>query len=343
MLLGAVAAALAVAACGRTDPLIPRPPLPVRAGPFDGGEDAGVDAGRLGDGAVVELDGGPCALQVHAVNAAGHRPIDVLFVIDNSCSMSDDQAALASNAGSFFNTFTASQADFHLGVVTTTTLDRYHGGVLVGPYLTRATPNLYWEFQNLVVQGSDGYFIERALLAADSALSEPVLSSINTGFIRPDADLALVFLGDEDDQSTVDVRGFATHLKTLKSSTDVTVAGILGLVPASQGCDAQYIDRWRLTGFTREFGTHGLLAICTNNYASTLSLISGAIVNARCTFELATRIDFARPVKVTVDGAPSQFTYHPPPPGGGLGSLEIVPCPQSGALVVISYDDGTCP
>src|SRR5690606_37791089 len=45
--------------------------------------------------------------------------VDVLWVVDSSCSMSDDQAALMTYFPVFFDFFEGSGIDYHLGVVST--------------------------------------------------------------------------------------------------------------------------------------------------------------------------------------------------------------------------------
>ncbi len=335
---------LCLLTCGRTEPLRFTPETPDASFEvtFDAGLDAGSDAG-LDAGVDAGFDAGPpCALETHTLAAAGQRPIDVLFVIDNSCSMADDQAALAANSQSFFRTFLAHQSDFHLGVVSTDTTDRADRGHLVAPFITAQTPNVQAAFQNMVELGSDGSGIEKALLSAWSALHEPMLSRGNAGFIRPQADLAIVFLGDEDDQSTTSTGLFELDLRKLKGpEPDITVAGILGLVPPPR-CDLATIERWRIAAFVDEFERDGLRAYCTDDYASTLERISGHIVEARCSIDLTRQLDLTRPFHVSIDGQRSAWSFEAPTTNAPFGRLTLNPCPQSGGQVAIAYDD-ECP
>jgi Mg-chelatase subunit ChlD len=60
-------------------------------------------------------------------------PADVLFVVDNSASMVEEQARLSENFGAFVALLGDTTADYRIGVTTT---DPDDGGVLVGPVIT---------------------------------------------------------------------------------------------------------------------------------------------------------------------------------------------------------------
>ena len=51
--------------------------------------------------------------------------MDVLWVIDNSCSMLEEQTTLINNFGAFIGYFLDSQLDWHIGVTST---DMTNGG-----------------------------------------------------------------------------------------------------------------------------------------------------------------------------------------------------------------------
>ncbi len=54
--------------------------------------------------------------------------VDVLFMIDNSCSMSDKQKSLADNSASFFQTATTLNTDYHVAVVSNDMADASQSG-----------------------------------------------------------------------------------------------------------------------------------------------------------------------------------------------------------------------
>jgi hypothetical protein len=262
------------------------------------------------------------------------RPIDVLFVIDDSCSMEDDQRALAENFDSFFQAFRQKDVDFHLGAVTTDMNDPLRSGRLVAPFLTPATPDIDLRFSEMVRVGTQGSTLERGLLAAWSALREPNRSGANRGFWRSEADFALVFLGDEDDQSSIDIADFGDFLEAEKKDTDVTVGTIV-----VGACRPETVAHWRLVQFARRFATRGVTRLCTSDYADTLRSIAGRIVDARCTVALRRKLGEMNPITVTVNGLPATFREDPPDEAFPFGSIEVSPCPEAGGFVDIVYED----
>ena len=58
--------------------------------------------------------------------------VDILLVVDNSCSMVEEQDKLATNFQSFIAAFEGAEVDYQIGVTTTDTLDEDQSGRLVG-------------------------------------------------------------------------------------------------------------------------------------------------------------------------------------------------------------------
>jgi hypothetical protein len=133
---------------------------------------------------------------------------DVLFVVDDSCSMADEQAQLASDMDVILHELLDNKVDFHLGVVTTD-ID----AVLTAGELRQAdgvkwveptTPNPGQVFSAMVNAGTLGSGTEKGLGAAYIALEEKEAVE-NAGFLRPDAMLAVVVLSDEEDATPASV------------------------------------------------------------------------------------------------------------------------------------------
>lgn len=132
--------------------------------------------------------------------------VDILWVVDSSPSMADEQQLIADGFESFISTLEESNSDFHLGVLSMDMdLDNNKRGMLIGnpAYLT-AEGNYVAQFKSRVQVGVDGSDKEKGLSAALSAVTEPLISGSNAGFIRQDANLVLVFVSDEDDCSDAD-------------------------------------------------------------------------------------------------------------------------------------------
>lgn len=164
--------------------------------------------------------------------------IDILWVIDNSNSMCEEQDALTANFETFIDGLSAINADFRLAVVTTDmssnpgvfrsgpgpigpdcsdTAEPLTCGDVTGPVLSSrdylldpANPNSGLEVDQLksdfrciatvgTVSGEAGF--ERGLDTMRQALSIDALTTINDGFRREKAWLAIIFVTDENDCS----------------------------------------------------------------------------------------------------------------------------------------------
>lgn len=136
---------------------------------------------------------------------APSNEVDILWVIDNSNSMTEEQATLRSGFSLFADQLDESGTDFHLGVISTSfDYDDPTRGVLVGdpPYLT-PEDDYVSAFTQRATLGIDGSDKEKGLEAALYAL-QPTMTfegGPNAGFVRPDAQLLVVFVSDEEDCS----------------------------------------------------------------------------------------------------------------------------------------------
>lgn len=129
---------------------------------------------------------------------------DILFVVDNSGSMGDDQDALATNFPRFVQALDGSGIEYHVGV-TTTDLSTAQAGQLREVdgvrFVTPDTPDPVGTFSQMVRVGTNGSPVERGLGATWLALELNLNEPENRGFYRPDASLHTVVVSDEDDQT----------------------------------------------------------------------------------------------------------------------------------------------
>ena len=133
--------------------------------------------------------------------------VDILWVVDDSNSMAEEQLLVADGFEAFISTLAETNIDFHVGVVSTDMdLSNPNRGVLIGNpgVLTADTPNYVSKFASRVQVGVDGSDKEKGLSASIAALSEPLVSGANEGFLRPDAHLSVIYVSDEDDCSDND-------------------------------------------------------------------------------------------------------------------------------------------
>ena len=130
----------------------------------------------------------------------GNNSTDILFTVDNSCSMGQEQTALAVNFAAFLQIIQALDIDYHLGVTSTDVGDN---GNLVGsvPVITPSTPDPSGEFSANVNLGVNGSATEQGFHTAYLALDLAYNGTGNVGFLREDAGLRVIFVSDEQEQS----------------------------------------------------------------------------------------------------------------------------------------------
>ncbi|MBN2494648.1 MAG: choice-of-anchor D domain-containing protein [Deltaproteobacteria bacterium] len=290
---------------------------------------------------------------------------DVLFVIDNSGSMGEEQQALADNFDVFIQYALTLNVDFHLGVITTEVNDAETNmgsprrdifpGILVHPtsrpkYITNTTPDLQQAFRDNVSVGtccSDEQ--EAGLEAAYMALSAPNIDdpAKNGGFMREDAKLYVIILSDEQDQSSGDPDfyvDFFSSIKGYRNPDRMAVSAIVGDSPngcegpgGSAGSGSRYIDVANRTGGVVE-------SICTSDWAGSLSNLGLDAFAAIREFPLSRQAD-ANTLVVTVNGVPvpqascegcaDGWTYY-----GDTNSIyfgnDVVP--EQGDTIVVDYE-----
>lgn len=172
---------------------------------------------------------------------------DLLVIMDNSCSMEDDQVKLANEFDSTMQRLLDNGTDFHLGVVTTDIDDPSGAGELqdVGglTWVDPAVADPLGLFAEMVQVGSLGSGAEKGFGAAYVAL-EPLGDTYNAGFRRDGVRLALLVVSDEDDAtpaSVINTYDFGVWLETLVTDPgDVSFHSLVNTAGASQG--TRYMD-----------------------------------------------------------------------------------------------------
>ncbi len=177
--------------------------------------------------------------------------VDILWVIDNSGSMADEQAKLAENFPAFMEFFLESGLDYHIGVTSTDTTGSGLNGALrsVGTYryITPDVQDPVAIFGQMAQLGASGSADEQASAAAYRAIEMPApkQQNANAGFYRDDASLHLIVVTDEPDSSYTFGSGFGqtvpefiSWLNQKKNDADIPVSfsAIAGPVPG--GCQS---------------------------------------------------------------------------------------------------------
>lgn len=227
---------LAAAACGPTS----------TDGPGGGGgdDDDGTGPDAKPDLGFIDASHGGGSEFIDAAPQAACSQMDILFVVDNSGSMAQEQTNLAANFPMFINvldTFTTTDGtpiDYRVAVTSTgrdmdwvmellpgfppipSSQSGDDGEMLMRcgmtkRWLDKGDPDVAGTFACAAQLGTGGPAQEMPLYATKLALGDRIADGTNAGFLRHDALLAIVILTDEDDCSRED-NGF-----TLGFSEDV--------------------------------------------------------------------------------------------------------------------------
>ena len=241
----------------------------------------------------------------------GDAAVDILFVIDNSGSMSSNQTNLKNNFGDFMSVFVSAGVDYHVALITT------DDALFVGNVITTASTDPITEFSDQIdLIGYHGSPIEKGLwYAYESTTSggdaEPGSS---TGFFRTSARLVVVYVSDEPDVSTntssygggsatMTPSDYSSHLLSLKASPDLVVAhAVAGDYPS--GCStnggAQFGDGY-YDVVTDLGGT--FMSICAADWSVTMDTLARESM-AITSFALSGH-PIEDTISVEVDGAAS--------------------------------------
>lgn len=217
-------------------------------------------------------------------NIENFEPIvDILFVVDNSGSMQYHQNNLITNLAYFTQEFTKkSFMDYHIGVVTTDMTGGTWGGSgtyagkLVGSVrvVDRLTPAGNAVLSANLRVGTNGSGSEESFSPVIAAITPPLSNGWNTGFYRPDAKLAIIFITDATDQSNLSENTFLSQLLALKKN-DINQILAYGVLPASfdPGC---YTEEQRPANIERflalvKKGGPNVMSLCSPTYGQELA------------------------------------------------------------------------
>ena len=204
-------------------------------------------------------------------------PSDIVFYVDQSGSMDDDQARLASNFSTFITELATYSNDWQIIVANADNGCNAHSGVL-----TPDAVNYETRFQTAVSSGG-GFWTEAGLTITSEAIDKTDVGECNWGFLRPDAMLHIIMVSDEAEQSSSSWTWYMDKIVAKKGSTaNVKFSAIAGDYPG--GCStADAGDGY----YQPVMATDGVfLSICSDwATPSNLSMLAAASVQMTA-FEL---------------------------------------------------------
>lgn len=255
------------------------------------------------------------------------RAVDVLFVVDNSGSMGEEQSNLSRNFASFISSAATWDSDFQLGVVTTqitgsvsdpTGGSRQPGQLIGNPRIvTPRTPSYSSAFQrNVRVGTGDPGSAESGLESARLALTDPNITDLsapcdadcvepymcvagtdgasrcggyNRTFLRDDASLEIVFVSDEEDQSRATVEFFVDFFRNIKGVFNDALFHASAIVGPRGGCTSSNGDAEAGARYIAVAeATGGIVrSICDSEFSASLREIGNRAFGLRRSFALS--------------------------------------------------------
>ncbi|MCB9646747.1 MAG: choice-of-anchor D domain-containing protein [Deltaproteobacteria bacterium] len=274
--------------------------------------------------------------------------VDVLFIVDFTNSMLEEQTGLAANYQAFIQFALAQNLDYHLGVTTTGTAeeagrlmhaDRIRGNPFGGPFANRiVTAATQPDPETAFTYNLQGRPLtggapanEAGFYAAYQALTPPVLTGHNAGFLRPDALLSVIWVTDESEETSTDVGAptgdldfyvsFLRSIKGFRHTELFTASAVVGDAPS--GCSGpggaavagpRYIEAANRTGGVFQ-------SICTADWSQAVSDLSTTAFGFKARFFLSNP-PVTSTLTVEVDGV-------------------MVPATSAAGTVLWSYDSTT--
>lgn len=313
----------------------------------------------MGTPVTVPLTGGgtPNAAQTDTFQQLVDNKVDILWVVDDSGSMSEEQSSLGSNFQNFIAYADSVNVDYQVGVITTEINDGPAGKIWAcngfNKIISDNDANRVAAFQCAAEvtsppngnqrpnpTGSDE--AEAGLQAARLALDVPIRDNENAGFLRPDARLAVIIVSDEEDQSPGPVNLYVDFFRNVKGFQNpqlTSVSAIAGDVPngcATAEAGNRYFDAVQQLNGQFE-------SICASSWNTLLQNIGLGVFALRTAWTLSRPAD---PSTITVrvngvtltqnatngwtfDAAGNTVSFHGtgvPPPGATIEVLYTAEC-----------------
>jgi len=257
---------------------------------------------------------------------------DILFVIDNSGSMSRNQTNLKNNFDFFINVFTAAAADFQIAFITTDDEE-----FVLGAIVTDASTDPVGEVEDIIDEiGTSGSPTEAGLYYAYRAMQAGAEAEAGGTFSRIDSKLVVIYVSDEEDYSAsfsgMSPVDYANELRSQRSSNALVGAhAVAGDHPS--GCSssngyAQYGEGY-YDIVTELAGT--FMSICTTDWGEQLDTIARETIASQIYY--LSNDPIKETIEVITDGAAnSDWEYDET-----LNAIVFTILPDEGSTTDVNY------
>jgi hypothetical protein len=255
---------------------------------------------------------------------------DVLFVVNNTNSTSAERQRLAAAIPAFFTYGQAQGIDFRVAMVSM----EIGFGNDRGRFLAEApqsekviTPQSVdpiGAFDSNVTSNGGGN--TGGIQSAFLGLSDPLLNVDNSGFLRPDGLLSLIFVSDEDDQSLGDLAAYERHLADLKAARGGRFQAMAIVGTIAGNCNSTFGNAdYGPTYLAMVERTGGVSASFCQDWGASVAAIAPYAFGRTRRFDVA-----GAPVSTSIE---VRIDNNPIPRTDAQGGLQWTYSDQSGAVI----------
>lgn len=304
--------------------------------------------------------------------------VDILFMIDNSPSMANNQKKLGESFNNFIAEFSQFGFDYKIAVAGSDAYRAYfegqgdrreekfakfkdgHKNKVSGTFvITPGLPDLATTFLTNVTVGTGGSGDERPFSSMRKALDSP----LNAGFLRDDAFLAVIILSDEDDFSSMERRpninnkhdydyefldpvdDYVNYLDIVKNTTQARKFNVSAITKLDlESCKDGFNKLMGARYIELAQKTDGVLGdICEPDFSSTMESISKRIATLSTIFPLD-RVPVLGTIIVQINGV--DIPEHPTDGWTYIASKNAIQfngtaIPESGAFIDVDFTPTT--
>jgi hypothetical protein len=244
-------------------------------------------------------------------------PVDIIFAVDQSCSMDSISNQLASGFSQFITEINNVTSGWHIGVVTNDDGCFNHGilNEFTGSSTATTADDYEALFTDAVTQGgcSGGYpscKTESLLELTKIALDETATGGCNAGFLRPGAMLHVITVTDEEENSYKDSSSYTWSYWLWEFTnfvSDPALIKVSGIVDYTVSCG----DGTGADGYEEAVNYTGgeLLDVCNSSWALNTQALAVASLTAIDEY-LLTQAAEESTVQVFVDGVEWTTGWH---------------------------------
>ena len=243
-----------------------------------------------------EGTGVPHGTQTDVFEQEEIRKSDILFVIDNSCSMGQEQDLMSENVEVFVDKLLLSGIDFIAAVITTDDTTPV-GGVMYGD-----DPAIVSQLSAAVDVGNGGESREQGQEMAMEALDPMGILGAGRDFQREDAFLSVIIVSDEDDVSPLTELEYYDFFMSIKEPDMFAWHSVVGTnaIPLDASiCSPSAVGIRYMEQSLYSSGV--ILDICAD-WGDSLSVLAESSYRIEDTYPLS-REAVSTSIKVYVDGS----------------------------------------